>query len=404
MKIGINTLLFSISQALDCVENALLGVATNHSRRVACVSMRICRRMGLSEADVFDMGTCAVLHDNALTEYMQAVGPERCRRLENLDIHCAAGERNARDFPFQGRADGVVLHHHENWDGSGVHKLRGEAIPLRAAALRLADNVDARFSLGTADPALPENVLAHVRRERERIYAPETADVFLELFGEDMLQDLSDERIDASLTEVMPPLEGELSMPQLLRICRIFSGIIDAKSPFTKNHSQGIAEKTGYMASFYGMDAERRDMLVVAAHLHDLGKLSIPADILEKPGSLSEEEFLVMRGHASMSWEILSGVAGMEDIALWAAGHHEKLDGTGYPFGRRAEELPFESRLLACVDIYQALTEERPYRAGMEHRRAMYILEGMAAHGKIDGDIVRKMGPALEHFSPEKCS
>lgn len=402
MKIGINTLLFSISQALDCVENALLGVATNHSRRVACISMQICRRMGLSEAEVFDMGTCAVLHDNALTEYMQAVGFERYRRLENVGIHCTAGERNARDFPFQGRADGVVLHHHENWDGSGIHKLRGEAIPLRAAALRLADNMDVRFSLGTGEPALLEEVPEHVRQERGRIYAPGPADAFLELFGEDMLACLSDACIETSLAEVMPPLEGELSMPQLLRICKIFSRIIDAKSPFTKKHSQGIAEKAGYMASLYGMDAERRDMLVAAAHLHDVGKLSTPAEILEKPGPLSEEEFLVMRGHASMSWEILSGVRGMEDMALWAASHHEKLDGTGYPFGRSAEELPFESRLLACVDIYQALTEDRPYRAGMDHRHAMYILEGMAAHGKIDGDIVRKMGAAMERFSPEK--
>lgn len=401
MKIGIHTLLFSISQALDCVENALLGVTTNHSRRVACISMQLCRNLGLPETDVFDMASCAVLHDNALTEYMRAVGPAGYRRLENMGIHCTAGEKNVRDFPFLGRADGVVLHHHENWDGTGIHGLRGEAVPLRAAVLRLADHVDAQFSLGDADPALLEDVPEHVRRERGRLYAPEIADAFLDLFGEKMLRGVADPDIGATLVQVMPTVEGEISLPELLRVCGIFSRIIDAKSPFTRHHSQGIARKTRYMATLYGLDAERRDMLTVAALLHDVGKLSIPEDILEKPGALNEEEFLVMRGHASMSWEILSGVGGLEDIALWAASHHEKLDGTGYPFGRAAGDLPFESRLLACVDIYQALTEDRPYRAGMDHRRAMYILEGMAAHGKVDAAIVQKIGAALKQGVPE---
>lgn len=391
MRIQTTGFLFALSEALDCVERELFGVTVNHSKRVALVSMRLCALMGMSDEEVFDMASCAVLHDNALTHYMLRTGAAGIARLENLSMHCGEGERNARVFPFQGSPEGVIMYHHENWNGTGFFGKRGEEIPLRAAILRLADGVDLRFAMGSGDRRLLADIPAHVRRERGRLYAPQVADAFLELFNEDCLRQQTAAEIDDALRAAVPDIGGELTIPQLMRSCGLFSAIIDAKSVFTLNHSRGIAQKTGIMSSFYKLEREHAGKLVIAAHLHDVGKLSTPSAILEKPGPLDDAEFAVMRDHVRMTWDILSPVPGFENISLWAASHHEKLDGSGYPFRREAVDLPFESRLLGCVDIYQALTEDRPYRAGMTHREAMRILQSMAADNKVDAGIVRDL-------------
>ena len=114
-------------------------------------------------------------------------------------------------------------------------------------------------------------------------------------------------------------------------------------------------------------------------------------EILEKPGKLTDEEFKTMKHHAAYTYYILSDIDDFEEIRDWAAFHHERVDGTGYPFGRSAAELNTQERIMACVDIYQALTESRPYKQGMKHEKASGILWDMVKKGLIDGDIVRQV-------------
>jgi HD-GYP domain-containing protein (c-di-GMP phosphodiesterase class II) len=94
-----------------------------------------------------------------------------------------------------------------------------------------------------------------------------------------------------------------------------------------------------------------------------------------------------MQDHARATLDILSDIDGFEDITEWAANHHEKLDGTGYSRGMDASQLSFEERLMACIDIYQALTEDRPYKAGLSHAKTIAIMKSMIEEGKIDGSI-----------------
>ena len=131
--------------------------------------------------------------------------------------------------------------------------------------------------------------------------------------------------------------------------------------------------------------------MYLAGALHDIGKVAIGNDILEKPGRLTDEEFSKMKNHAGYTYLILSQAEGMEDIRDWAALHHEKLDGTGYPFGKTADELNRQERIMACIDIYQALTESRPYKSGMTHEAACAILESMVQKGWIDGGITEQI-------------
>ncbi|WP_461249109.1 HD-GYP domain-containing protein, partial [Treponema sp. R6D11] len=100
------------------------------------------------------------------------------------------------------------------------------------------------------------------------------------------------------------------------------------------------------MGKHYGYEPQDLAELYLAASLHDLGKLAIPSAILEKPGKLTDEEFNVIKKHVYLTWELLNDVEGFETICRWASDHHEKLDGYGYSFGKKAVELDFNSRLL----------------------------------------------------------
>ena len=405
MRVPLNDLLFALSRALDFVERELLSITTNHGKRVAYVSARVCRAMGLEERDVFDMACCAVLHDNALTQYMHGAGPDGLSRLENFKSHCERGEENAMCFPFAGDASGVILYHHENWDGSGFFHLEGKDIPLRAGVLRLADNMDLTLRMGDGRDGLIDAIRKHALRFKGVLYAPAAVEALLDVLDADFARSMTDGNISASLKGLLPFIRVELGTEQVLRLCSVFAFIIDAKSPFTMNHSTGVAERVARLARAYGLDPEHRDKLVVAAYLHDVGKLAIPPGILEKNGPLDAQEWSVMRNHAAVTAEILGEVSGLEDLAAWAAGHHEKLNGRGYPLGLGREELPFESRLLACCDIYQALTEHRPYRQGMEHGKAMVILEDMVERGELDATIAARVGEvfAAEVQKEDRC-
>ena len=134
-----------------------------------------------------------------------------------------------------------------------------------------------------------------------------------------------------------------------------------------------------------GADVERiTNLLYKKTRLEDTFGVNMLA---VADGRLTDEEFSKMKNHAGYTYMILSEVEDFEEIRDWAALHHEKLDGSGYPFGRTAEELNEPERILACVDIYQALTEERPYKKGMSHEQACGILEDMAQKGWIDAKI-----------------
>lgn len=98
-----------------------------------------------------------------------------------------------------------------------------------------------------------------------------------------------------------------------------------------------------------------------------------------------------MKNHAAATYYILSQMKEISDIREWASRHHEKLNGTGYPRGLEAKDLTFEDRLMACIDIYQALTEKRPYKEGMSHKKSISIMKDMVEKGELDEDIVHEI-------------
>jgi len=177
----------------------------------------------------------------------------------------------------------------------------------------------------------------------------------------------------------------------ITKLAELVAQIIDYKSTYTRSHSIEIAKKVWIMCDYYGIDHTTRAKAYLAAALHDIGKLAVPTHILEKPGKLTDEEFAIIKSHTNMTHKLLSGITGFDDICNWASNHHEKLDGSGYPRAKQACDLDHISRLLTCVDIYQAVSEKRPYHPVRSHAETMVILREMAEKGQIDGTIVNDL-------------
>lgn len=400
MKLCFNELLLAISYALDCVERDLVGVSTNHSKRVAYLCVQMGKKLGLEEKKLSDLLACAILHDNALTEYIQAEylsTGENVKVVGNrkLGIHCTLGERNVNNFPFFGDTKNAILYHHENADGSGPFGKKKGEIPIYASLIHIADILDASFHLRCIDDKKYEKLLQYIDKKRGILFSEKEADLFLSCFDKEDLKQLGDNNIDKLLKESILYFENDYKTDQIICISSIFARIIDYKSTFTSLHSIGIAHKAFELGSYYQYDEETKAKLFLAGALHDVGKLAIDVDILEKPGKLTEEEFEQIKNHARVTYEILSQVHGFEEITNWASLHHEKLNGKGYPFGYHANQLDFFARLMGCIDIYQALREDRPYKKGMSHMESMKIMCKMAQDGFIDETIVADIEKAF---------
>ena len=154
-----------------------------------------------------------------------------------------------------------------------------------------------------------------------------------------------------------------------------FAQVVDAKSPYTSGHSKRVAMLTELIAGELGLGADRKRRLVRAALLHDIGKLGVSNEILDKPGKLNPDEWAAIKKHPDMGAAILFRIEAFRSLALIARDHHEKLDGSGYPRGLSGDQIDLDTRIVTVADIFDALTAERPYRPAMPATDALAILE-----------------------------
>lgn len=167
---------------------------------------------------------------------------------------------------------------------------------------------------------------------------------------------------------------------------RVLSKTAEYKDPETTSHIARVAHYSKLMGKLYGLDEREQEILFYGAPLHDIGKVGIEDAILLKPGKLTDEEFNIMKQHASMGYDILLDAKNpyLAAGALIAQSHHEKYNGRGYPQGLKGEEIPLYGRIVAIADVFDALTSIRPYKRAWSFEEAMEL-------------IVQEKG---EHFDP----
>ena len=380
----------ALSDALD-----LVGVDDRqHGKRVGVMATVCARELGLSEAEqdfVFDLG---LLHDcgvSSTTVHQHLVGE---LDWEGADAHCRRGEQLLADVDLLAGFAPYVRYHHTHW--TAFPKSVDAKVAQLANLVFLVDRVDAFTAPHYGDPALLYHrhaVVERIRALRGRLFAPELVDAFCRAAAPDAFWlFLESPHLDGVLAHIAGRAEPRrIGLTELRDLARLFSRIVDAKSHFTLQHSEGVAAVARCLAEWTGLPAERVAAIEIAGLLHDLGKLRVPDAILDKPGPLDARERAVIERHSFETAAILRRIPGFEEITLWAGGHHEALDGRGYPFGRRAGELGTEARIVAVADVFQALSQNRPYRAALPAEKIQAILRDFVAQGHLDGTLVERL-------------
>lgn len=387
VKLCFNNLLLAFSYALDCVEKDYFKTTSFHGKRVAYMCLLMGEYFQFDNNQFNDLIGCAILHDNGLTEYYKY--GDQVDDLEFLKIHCQVGEDNLTCIPFFQNVKNVILYHHESADGRGPFHKTIQDIPLYAQLIHIADWVDIHYNLEDISQEVFETMMKELRLQREREFSNEVVDAFMNVMTYEKF-DISRQQLETFLKDNIHNVYRDMTNSEMLTICQLFARLIDSKSPHTRTHSIGVASKASYMAQYYHYDEGMTLTLFFAGAMHDVGKLVIDRDILEKPMQLTDKEYAYMQTHAYFTYQILSDMD-LGDIVHWSSYHHEKLDGSGYPFAKKAEDLDFIDRLMACCDIYQALREDRPYKESYTHAKSIEIMRNMANQNKIDAQIVEDM-------------
>ncbi len=297
----------------------------------------------------------------------------------------------------------AIYHLDEHWDGRGhPHGTKRHGVPLLARILCLAQTLEVYVATRGVEAGMDV-----VRERSGRWFDPEVADAALALSNQtNFWAEAYTADPFAALSDLEPPDHRLVADAQRIDdIALGFAQVVDAKSPWTRRHSEGVRELATAIARRQGLPADEIRQIERAALLHDIGKLGVSNAILDKPGRLDDAEFKEMRLHADHTFEILGRIRGLGELAEVAAGHHEKLDGTGYHRGLVGDAIHPHSRILAVADMAEAMTAERPYRDTMPIEKVLSILEAEARHA-ICPAAVEVLREHLETgaFTPSKWS
>lgn len=413
--VSLSEVLAAMSRALDITEGRMEG----HTVRTCIIGMRIAEELNLSPFDKVALYGALLLKDSGaggiirLDEVVASEAPEqkalmdlsslphktrialqtatlagrdaikdrfslllrrKSRDFSLLPVMQSRGERGERmalRMGFSTATADAIRCIDEHWDGTGPEGKVEHEIPLFSRIILLAQTVDAfvtqrgvplamRMTRERSGQWFDPNLVRIVRSWREEV---------------DWWQSLLSPDSTAAALAAEPQQHTRFVDDKGLdEVAKAFAEIIDSKSPFTYQHSTNVAKYA--RATAFELSFEKKEVRVLnrAALLHDVGKLGVPTDILNKNGPLTPEERAHMQRHPLYTWEILKNVSAFAGFARTAALHHEKLDGSGYPWGVPGSELDIPARILCVADMYEALTANRPYRAGLTREAALKII------------------------------
>ena len=297
-------------------------------------------------------------------------GPEGARDV--VLTRCERGADIARTLGFHDDTVQAIRALDEHWNGAGQpYALAGEQIPLLGRILGLAQTIEVFFTTYGVESAF-DVALAR----KGSWFDPALVDAFLALRSDsEFWRALAEDDTASQIAQVEPADRLLVADDDRLdRVAEAFALVIDAKSPWTFQHSRGVAATSVAIAQVMGYPSEQVREIRRAALLHDIGKLGVSSLILDKPAKLTDDEFQIMRQHTTATREILGRTGCFKHLAHVAASHHERLDGTGYDLGLGRTELPMLTRVLCTSDICDALRASRPYRAGMPTERVLEIM------------------------------
>lgn len=380
--------ILALSSALDYV-----GIEDiSHGKRVAFMAAECARCAGWPQHEIEHLLVLGLLHDCGVSSsHVHQHLVEEWDWEGSLEHAKRGAELLAATRLLQPYAE-EVRYHHMHWQ-----QLRDMELPeltrRHANLIYLVDRVDAlRAQHQSAGGGLvgASHWGALISRHSEIEFGPALCQLFIRTSGNEafwMQQD--EEALDDYFSSWAHYGESmAVEYESLLELAFMFANIVDSKSEFTYRHSLGVKAVAALLADTLHLPPSEREAVVLAALLHDLGKLRVEDAVLEKPGPFDAQERLLMHRHCFDTWQLLKRISGFEEIARIAAMHHETLDGQGYPRGLSGAEVPRTARLIAVADVFQALVQNRPYRQPMPLPQAIEVMTQLVARGKLDPELV----------------
>lgn len=376
-------LVVCITKAIDLVNPKV----TNHHQQVAYLSYNIADAMQLTIEQKRSLVIAALLHDVGAIALQDNLDFNEEEHIE-LNAHAFLGARLFEGSPILDKIANIIKYHHISWNYGEGKLYHGEIVPMLSHIIHFADRIAILPDRNVYILSQIKTIKEYAKSGMNTSFAPEIVEAFLKICEKEALW--LDYVYQPMISMVPNDLSLEsikLTLDEVVGLTKIFSQIIDFRSPFTAMHSAGVAAVGLKLAELSGFSEDECKMMNIAANLHDIGKLAIPREILEKQGKLTAEEYDIIRSHSFYTYRLLKSVKGFETIAQWAAYHHEKLNGSGYPFHLKGNSLSLGARIMAVADIYAAISEDRPYRKGMPKDRAIAVLQGMANNEGISQEI-----------------
>jgi len=390
--------LYPLLSSLATVTDLISPILTAHHQKVAFIAAILGQTLGLPAPELQQLALAGAVHDIG--------GLSLRRRLDSFTFEVRKPQRHTvpgyvllSGFPpFAGIAR-LVRFHHTHWQKGRGEEDQGEPVSRLSHFINLADRIAVRIDPRLEILSQNEKLIKRIRSGTGKIFIPEQVEAFREVAAKDSFWlELTSPEINKILQERLPLDELTLSWEELPGLAELFRRIIDFRSRFTANHSSGVAAVGMALAEKSGRDKEYIERIRLTGLMHDIGKLVVPAEILGKQGPLSKADFAVIRKHPYYSAWILRDVEGFREISRWAALHHERLDGSGYPYRPPEAELPDGARIMAVADTFTALTEDRPYRCAMTMPGANLVMRHMADYRKLDHHYVALIHDHFEEF------
>jgi len=387
LETDLRQMILALETAVD-----LVGMNdTNHGKRVGYIASQLAHKLGHSEDEIHFVFELGLLHDCGVsTEQMHS---NLVNHFDWVDahVHCEIGYGLLRKFAPLARFALPILYHHTPW--KDLKELNLSPRDARIAnIIFLSDRIDvmsaAHYDLDIL--LVKQDILNSIIGYSGTYFDPELVEAFLEMEKTEAFWFSLEARHVARFTWDMGEFKTKSSITgaELKQLAHILGYIVDQKSPLTAQHSARVGALAQYLGICYGLSDVQCEKIEIAGFLHDVGKLGTPDYILEKPGPLSQVERTIINQHSYETYEILRHIDGLEDIALWAAYHHEGVNGTGYPFHPGTLEFSIEARIISVADIFQALAQDRPYWAGMPLEKIVEVLDVLVEKGTLEPSVV----------------
>lgn len=283
----------------------------------------------------------------------------------------------------------IIRWHHRNWEhGIGFKNIDAKT-GLISQIIYLADRLSILIANENKNVLTQSNeILAIINEDKGKKFNPKLVAILMKIsLSTAFWLNIVTVNKEPIIKHVLGFKNKYLSHQELVEFCWIFIYSIDFRSSYTASHSVGVARVAEKLAQLSKLPDDDCKLMLIAEYFHDIGKLIVPIEILEKTGKLTEDEYNIIKQHTYYTYFFLDSISGLEAIRNIATYHHESIDGNGYPFRIASDELSYKSRLLCIADIFTALTEKRPYRNPMDKKEVAEILLDMADKNKIDKDI-----------------